>query len=70
MSANRIGQERQMYGIRISNQRRVQFGRKLKFTEEQIVEMKRKRENGVLIRELGQEYGISNDRVYRLTRSV
>ena len=70
MSANRIGQERQMYGIRISNQRRVQFGRKLKLTEEQIVEMKRKRENGALIRELGQEYGISNDRVYRLTISV
>ena len=70
MSANRIGQERQIAGIRISNQHRVQFGRKLKFTEEQIVEMNRKREDGVLIRELGQEYGISNDRVYRLTRSV
>jgi hypothetical protein len=59
-----------MDGIRISNQHRFQFGRKLKFTEEQIVEMNRKREDGVLIMELGQEYGISNDRVYRLTRSV
>jgi DNA invertase Pin-like site-specific DNA recombinase len=67
---NEIRKERQLDGIRKSKERGVKFGRKSKLTREQVVEMKGKREEGVLIRELGQEYGISNDSVYRLMRSV
>lgn len=46
------------------------FRHKLKLRKEQIVKMKCNREDDVLIQELGQEYGISDGSIYRLTRTV
>lgn len=61
-----IRKERQMEGIRKSQELGVQFGRKPTLTEEQVSEMKEKRESGVLIRELMDEYSLSKSSVYRM----
>ena len=44
---------------------RVQFGTQPKLSEEQITELRQRRENGELIRELMRDYGISKATVYR-----
>ena len=60
-----IHAERQMDGIIKAKQRGVHFGRKKKLTPEQIIELKRRREQGTLIKKLMQDYGISKVSVYR-----
>jgi DNA invertase Pin-like site-specific DNA recombinase len=60
--------ERVRDGVRKARQNGVKFGRKRKLTDTQITEMMKLREDGVLIRELSEKYGISNDSVYRLMR--
>lgn len=60
--------ERVRDGIKKAKQNGVKFGAKRKLTDKQITEMVKLREDGVLIRELSQKYGISNDSVYRLMR--
>ena len=60
-----IRAERQMDGIHKAKARGVQFGSKPKLTDEQIVELRQRRQNGELIRELMQDYGISKATVYR-----
>ena len=47
-------------------ERGVKFGAKPKLTENQIVEMKQKRSQGVLIKDLMSEYKLSKASVYRL----
>jgi len=44
----------------------VHFGRNNKLNDEQIQEMKRKREEGVKIKDLMSSYGLSKASVYRL----
>ena len=44
----------------------VKFGAKPKLTDDEVIEMRQKRESGVLIRELMKEYGLSKASVYRL----
>lgn len=61
-----IRKERQMEGIRKSQERGVQFGRKPTLTDDQIEELRSKRQSGVLIRELMDEYGLSKSSVYRM----
>ena len=39
---------------------------KPKLTEEQIIELKAKREAGVMVKDLMQEYGLGKTTVYRL----
>ena len=44
----------------------VKFGAKAKLTPEQVEELKRKREEGVKIKDLMSEFGLSKASIYRL----
>ncbi len=61
-----IRKERQLEGIDQAKKRGVRFGRHPKVTKDQIAEMRRKRKEGTLIRDLMSEYGLSKASVYRL----
>jgi DNA invertase Pin-like site-specific DNA recombinase len=63
---NDLRKERQTDGILLAKSRGVHFGRNNKLTNEQIQEMKQKREEGVLIKDLMFSYGLSKSSVYRL----
>jgi DNA invertase Pin-like site-specific DNA recombinase len=60
-----IRAERQMDGIQKAKARGIQFGAQPKLTAEQIAELRQRRENGELIRDLMKEYRISKATVYR-----
>ena len=60
-----IRAERQIEGIEKAKSRGVSFGREKKMTPEQTKEMKLKRQNGTLIKNLMKEYGLSKAIVYR-----
>jgi len=60
-----IRAERQMDGIEKAKQKGVRFGARKKLTRDQIEELKKKREDGVLIKTLMKEYGLSKASVYR-----
>lgn len=60
-----IRSERQMDGIQKAKAQGVQFGAQRKLTDEQIIELRQRRENGELIRQLMKDYGISKATVYR-----
>ena len=61
-----IRAERQRDGISKALELGTKFGAKSKLTPEQLTEMRKKRADGVLIRELMAEYGLSKSSVYRL----
>lgn len=63
-----IRKERQLEGINKAKSRGVKFGAKRKLTDEQVLQMKKDREDGLLIRELVAKYGLSQDSVYRMLR--
>ncbi len=63
-----IRKERQMEGIAQAKTRGVRFGRQPKLTQDQIIEMGRKRKEGTLIKKLMAEYGLSKASVYRLMK--
>jgi DNA invertase Pin-like site-specific DNA recombinase len=60
-----IRAERQMDGIHKAKASGIQFGAKPKLTSEQIIELRQRRQNGALIRQLMKDYGISKATVYR-----
>lgn len=60
-----IRAERQMEGIHKAKQRGVAFGRQKKISQKQVQEMKEKRGQGALIKELMEEYSLSKASVYR-----
>jgi DNA invertase Pin-like site-specific DNA recombinase len=60
-----IRAERQMDGIQKAKERGVRFGRQRSLTEEQVAELRKRREEGELIKTLMQDYGISKATVYR-----
>jgi DNA invertase Pin-like site-specific DNA recombinase len=60
-----IRAERQMDGIRKAKDRGIEFGSKPKLTDEQVVELRQRRQNGELIRELMKDYRISKATIYR-----
>lgn len=60
-----IRAERQMDGIRKAKERGVHFGRKKKLTTQQIAELQHRRQQGVLIKTLMQDYRLSKASVYR-----
>ena len=66
---NSIRRERQMDGIERAKSRGIRFGRQPKLTDEQIAEMRKKRKEGVLIRELMVEFNLSKASIYRLLSS-
>ena len=63
-----LRQERCDEGRVAAMARGVKFGAKPKLTSAQIAEMRDKRANGVLIRELMREYSLSKASVYRLMK--
>jgi len=63
---NAIRKERQTDGIAKAKEIGVKFGAKTKLTPEQLTEMKQRRSEGVLVKDLMNEYGLSKASVYRL----
>ena len=63
---NDLRRERQADGIALAKSRGVLLGRKAKLTDEQILDMRQKRQDGMLIRDLMSEFGLSKASVYRL----
>lgn len=61
-----LRKERQLDGIARAKREGVQFGRKPTLTPAQVAEMRSKRADGVLIKGLMSEYGLSKASVYRL----
>ncbi len=61
-----LRKERQMEGISKAKNNGVVFGRKAKLSDSQIEEMRQKRTNGVLIKDLMTAYSLSKASVYRL----
>ena len=60
-----IRAERQMDGIHKAKERGVRFGRKRTLTAPQVTELRERREQGVLIKTLIKDYGLSKASVYR-----
>ncbi len=60
-----IRAERQMDGIQKARERGLRFGRRKSLTEAQIAELRKRREQGILIKTLMKDYGISKATVYR-----
>ena len=65
---NDLRKERTQQGIKKALADGVKFGRKSKLTEEQLSKLKVKRSNGVRVADLVNEFGISRESIYRLTR--
>lgn len=57
--------ERQKDGIHKAKQRGVKFGKGKKLTSEQITELRLRRKQGTLIKDLMQDYRLSKSSVYR-----
>lgn len=64
-----IRSERQMDGIKQAKARGVKFGAQPKLTDGEVAEMRQRRQNGELIRDLMKAYGISKATVYRYLSS-
>lgn len=64
-----IRAERQREGIRKAQEQGVQFGKPKTLNEQQVAELRQRREQGVLIRELMRDYGLSKTSVYRYLRN-
>jgi len=63
---NAIRKERQVDGIARAKSLGVKFGAKAKLSPEQVQAMKQQREQGIKIKTLMAEYGLSKASVYRL----
>ena len=61
-----IRRERQLEGIEKAKEKGVQFGRKAKLSDDEVQELREKRADGVLIKDLMVEFGLSKASVYRL----
>ena len=60
-----IRAERQMDGIKKAKDRGVQFGKRPALSEDQIVELRKKRTAGMLIKDLMAHYSLSTATIYR-----
>lgn len=60
-----IRAERQIDGIIKAKEKGVRFGAQRKLTDKQIVELRQKRNQGILIKTLMKDYGLSKASVYR-----
>ena len=63
---NELRKERCEEGRIAAVNRGVRFGAPKKLTDDQLVEMRQKRDNGVLVEDLMSEYRLSKASVYRL----
>ena len=57
--------ERQMEGILKAQKKGVQFGRSKRLDQTQVDELRQKREQGILIKDLMKDYELSKASVYR-----
>ena len=62
---NDLRNERQADGIALAKHRGVQFGRKAALSQEQILELRKQRSEGVKIVDLMESYKVSKASVYR-----
>ena len=60
-----IRAERQMDGIQKAKNKGVSFGRRKSLTTEQIAELRHRRKDGILIKSLMKDYGLSKASIYR-----
>ena len=65
-----IRAERQMDGIRNAKARGVSLGRKKNLTEQECCELRQRRQQGALIKELMKDYNLSKASVYRYLDGV
>jgi DNA invertase Pin-like site-specific DNA recombinase len=63
-----IRKERQLEGIQKAKSKGVKFGAKRKLNDAQLLQLKRDRNDGLLIKELMSKYNLSKDTVYRMLR--
>ena len=63
---NDLRKARQADGIAMAKQRGVKLGRKSKLDDEQIEKLRMKRSEGVLIKDLMKEFGLSKASVYNM----
>jgi len=63
---NAVRKERQTDGIAKAKELGIKFGAKPKLTREQVIELKAKREGGVMVKDLMGEYGLGKTTIYRL----
>jgi DNA invertase Pin-like site-specific DNA recombinase len=66
---NDLRKDRQMQGIAMAKRKGVQFGRRKALTEMQVQEMRGKRQDGLLIKDLMAQYELSKATVYRALSS-
>jgi len=64
-----IRAERQREGIQKAKQHGVKFGKQKSLTSQQVVELQERRRQGVLIKTLMQDYGLSKTTVYRYLKT-
>ncbi|MFZ4815654.1 MAG: recombinase family protein [Phototrophicaceae bacterium] len=57
--------ERQLEGIQKAKARGVKFGQQKRLTDTQVAELRQRRADGVLIRDLMKTYGVSKATIYR-----
>ena len=62
---NDLRKDRQVQGIELAKRKGIKFGRKHSLTEEQVLEVKTKRDQGIKILDLMSEYKISKASIYR-----
>ena len=60
-----IRAERQREGIQKARERGVKFGKQKTLNQEEVVELQKRRRQGVLIKTLMRDYGLSKTSVYR-----
>jgi DNA invertase Pin-like site-specific DNA recombinase len=65
-----IRAERQIDGITKAKKKGVQFGAQRKLSNEQIKEIKKKRNEGVIIKTLMNDYKLSKASVYRYLKNT
>lgn len=65
-----LRKERQVDGIQKAKERGVKFGRKKGLNEEQIQELRDLRAQGMMIRELMDEYKLSKATIYRYLKEI
>jgi DNA invertase Pin-like site-specific DNA recombinase len=62
---NDLRKERQTDGIALARRKGIQFGRKKSLNDDQVIELRQKRNEGVMIKDLMSNYSLSKASVYR-----
>jgi DNA invertase Pin-like site-specific DNA recombinase len=66
---NDLRKDRQVQGIELAKRKGIKFGRKNALTDEQVLELKEKRDRGFKIVDLMEEFKVSKASVYRVLSS-